>query len=88
MFLLFLDCVWQILQQFPLSFEFNEQFLHLLLTHSYSSEYGTLATCVLLSLCVYVMLLAVSLCVVSPVSLSVMVLSVSCVIVHHRNLPV
>lgn len=46
MFLLFLDCVWQTLQQFPLSFEFNEQFLHVLLTHSYSSEYGeSLAVC-------------------------------------------
>ena len=43
MFLLFLDCVWQTLQQFPLSFEFTEQFLHLLLTHSYSSEYGRLS---------------------------------------------
>lgn len=40
MFLLFLDCVWQVMRQFPLSFEFNERFLHLLLTHSYSSEYG------------------------------------------------
>lgn len=40
MFLLFLDCVWQVMNQFPLSFEFNERFLHVLLTHSYSSEYG------------------------------------------------
>lgn len=40
MFLLFLDCVWQVMKQFPLSFEFNERFLHVLLTHSYSSEYG------------------------------------------------
>ena len=39
-FLLFLDSVWQLLQQFPLSFEFTEQFLHQLLTHSYSSEFG------------------------------------------------
>ena len=42
MFLLFLDAVWQITQQFPMSFEFTEQFLHILLSHSYSSEYGML----------------------------------------------
>ena len=29
------------MQQFPLSFEFTEEFLHLLLTHSHSSEFGT-----------------------------------------------
>jgi myotubularin-related protein 9 len=40
-FLLFLDAVWQVMQQFPLSFEFTDQFLHLLLTHSYTSEFGT-----------------------------------------------
>lgn len=40
-FLLFLDAVWQIMQQFPLSFEFNECFLHTLFVHSYHSVYGT-----------------------------------------------
>lgn len=40
-FLLFLDCVWQITQQFSCSFEFNEDFLILLLDHAYGSEFGT-----------------------------------------------
>ncbi|XP_063417945.1 myotubularin-related protein 9-like isoform X2 [Mytilus trossulus] len=40
-FLLFLDCVWQIWQQFPCSFEFNEEFLILLFEHTYSSQFGT-----------------------------------------------
>lgn len=40
-FLLFLDCVWQIWQQFPCSFEFNEDFLILLFEHAYSSQFGT-----------------------------------------------
>ncbi|KAM9616600.1 myotubularin-related protein 9 isoform 1-T1 [Morphnus guianensis] len=40
-FLLFLDCVWQILRQFPCSFEFNEQFLIILFEHAYASQFGT-----------------------------------------------
>ncbi|NXK94617.1 MTMR9 protein, partial [Formicarius rufipectus] len=40
-FLLFLDCVWQILRQFPCSFEFNENFLILLFEHAYASQFGT-----------------------------------------------
>ncbi|KFV45087.1 Myotubularin-related protein 9, partial [Tyto alba] len=40
-FLLFLDCVWQILRQFPCSFEFNEQFLVMLFEHAYASQFGT-----------------------------------------------
>lgn len=40
-FLLFLDCVWQIHQQFPCSFEFSPYFLIMLFEHSYSSQYGT-----------------------------------------------
>lgn len=40
-FLLFLDCVWQIWQQFPCSFEFNEDFLIMLFEHAYSSQFGT-----------------------------------------------
>ncbi|ESN91759.1 hypothetical protein HELRODRAFT_108507 [Helobdella robusta] len=41
MFLLFLDCVWQIWQQFSCSFEFNEQFLIILFKHAYASQFGT-----------------------------------------------
>ncbi|XP_069053931.1 myotubularin-related protein 9 [Lepisosteus oculatus] len=40
-FLLFLDCVWQILRQFPCSFQFNEHFLVLLFEHAYASQFGT-----------------------------------------------
>lgn len=40
-FLIFLDCVWQIYQQFPCSFEFNERFLITVFEHSYSSQFGT-----------------------------------------------
>ncbi|NXH10381.1 MTMR9 protein, partial [Bucco capensis] len=40
-FLLFLDCVWQILRQFPCSFEFNEHLLLLLFEHAYASQFGT-----------------------------------------------
>ncbi|ETE62103.1 Myotubularin-related protein 9, partial [Ophiophagus hannah] len=40
-FLLFLDCVWQILRQFPCSFEFNYHFLIMLFEHSYASQFGT-----------------------------------------------
>ncbi|KAM3934848.1 myotubularin-related protein 9-like [Leptodactylus fuscus] len=40
-FLLFLDCCWQLTQQFPLAMEFNEKLLSTLATHAYSSEYGT-----------------------------------------------
>ncbi len=39
-FLLFLDCVWQIQNQFLCSFEFSPSLLILLFEHSYSSEYG------------------------------------------------
>ncbi|XP_071999919.1 myotubularin-related protein 9 [Engystomops pustulosus] len=40
-FLLFLDCVWQILRQFPCSFEFNERFLVTLFEHAYASQFGS-----------------------------------------------
>ncbi|EDO33774.1 predicted protein [Nematostella vectensis] len=40
-FLLFLDCVWQIYQQFPCSFEFHDSFLICLFEHAYYSQFGT-----------------------------------------------
>ncbi|TRY62491.1 hypothetical protein DNTS_033290, partial [Danionella cerebrum] len=40
-FLLFLDSVWQILRQFPCSFQFNESFLVMLFEHAYASQFGT-----------------------------------------------
>lgn len=40
-FLQFVDCVWQITQQFPNAFEFNEHFLITILDHLYSCRFGT-----------------------------------------------
>ncbi|CAK8683624.1 phosphatidylinositol-3,5-bisphosphate 3-phosphatase MTMR2-like [Clavelina lepadiformis] len=40
-FLQFMDAVWQIMQQFPAAFEFNEFFLILILDHLYSCMFGT-----------------------------------------------
>lgn len=40
-FLLFLDCVWQIHQQFSCSFEFNEDFLYMIFENTYASQFGT-----------------------------------------------
>lgn len=40
-FLLFLECTKQLMDQFCLSFEFNEDFLILLFDNSYASEFGT-----------------------------------------------
>ncbi|XP_074599792.1 myotubularin related protein 6 isoform X2 [Brevipalpus obovatus] len=37
----FIDCVWQLTQQFPFDFEFNERFLLTLNDHVYSCQYGT-----------------------------------------------
>ncbi|KAL7419126.1 phosphatidylinositol-3-phosphatase ymr1 [Cryptotrichosporon argae] len=37
----FLDCVWQILRQFPTRFEFNEAFLLSLHHHLYACQFGT-----------------------------------------------
>ncbi|TMW56398.1 hypothetical protein Poli38472_006408 [Pythium oligandrum] len=40
-FLLWLDCVWQFLRQFPSECEFNENLLLALADHVYSCKYGT-----------------------------------------------
>lgn len=40
-FLQFIDCVWQVGQQFPNALEFNEHFLITILDHLYSSRFGT-----------------------------------------------
>ncbi|KAK0396939.1 hypothetical protein QR680_001918 [Steinernema hermaphroditum] len=40
-FLCFLDCTWQIYQQYPCSFEFTEEFLIFLFEHAYASEFGS-----------------------------------------------
>lgn len=40
-FLLFLDCVWQLGRQFPLSLEFGEGLLLALFGHAYASLFGT-----------------------------------------------
>ncbi|XP_044045644.1 myotubularin-related protein 7-like isoform X2 [Siniperca chuatsi] len=37
----FLECVWQLSEQFPCAFEFNERFLITIRTHVYSCQYGT-----------------------------------------------
>jgi hypothetical protein len=40
-FLQWLDCVWQVLQQFPRQFEFQEKFLQAIAEHTYSSRFGS-----------------------------------------------
>jgi len=40
-FLQFIDCVWQMTQQFPNAFEFNDHFLVTILEHLYSCLFGT-----------------------------------------------
>ncbi|NXI30434.1 MTMR9 protein, partial [Sterrhoptilus dennistouni] len=40
-FLLFLDCVWQLSRQFPFSLEFGEELLLTLFDNAYASAYGT-----------------------------------------------
>nr|XP_002129995.1 myotubularin-related protein 9 isoform X2 [Ciona intestinalis] len=40
-FTVFLDCVFQLQQQFPLAFEFNSRFLCELSRHAYASQFGT-----------------------------------------------
>lgn len=40
-FLQFIDCVWQVMKQYPHAFEFNEHFLITILDHLYSCRFGT-----------------------------------------------
>uniref|UniRef100_K3W822 phosphatidylinositol-3,5-bisphosphate 3-phosphatase n=1 Tax=Globisporangium ultimum (strain ATCC 200006 / CBS 805.95 / DAOM BR144) TaxID=431595 RepID=K3W822_GLOUD len=40
-FLQWIDCVWQMMTQFPSSFQFNERYLILILDHLYSCRFGT-----------------------------------------------
>lgn len=40
-FLQFIDCVWQMMTQFPASFEFNETFLITILDELYACRFGT-----------------------------------------------
>ncbi|XP_076467720.1 phosphatidylinositol-3,5-bisphosphate 3-phosphatase MTMR8-like isoform X2 [Babylonia areolata] len=37
----FLECVWQLSQQFPCAFQFNERFLLTIFDHAYSCQFGT-----------------------------------------------
>ena len=37
----FVDCVWQLTQQFPTAFQFNERYLLALHDHVYSCQFGT-----------------------------------------------
>ncbi|XP_056602070.1 myotubularin-related protein 1a isoform X1 [Triplophysa dalaica] len=41
LFVQFIDCVWQVMRQFPTAFEFNELFLITILDHLYSCLFGT-----------------------------------------------
>ncbi|KAF7706371.1 hypothetical protein HF521_019625 [Silurus meridionalis] len=41
LFVQFIDCVWQMIRQFPSAFEFNELFLITILDHLYSCLFGT-----------------------------------------------
>ena len=40
-FLVFIDCIYQMIVQFPCSIEFNEEFLLFIIEHVYSCRYGT-----------------------------------------------
>lgn len=43
-FLQWLDCVWQVLRQFPFSFQFNSLLLEVIAEHVYSTRFGTFIT--------------------------------------------
>ena len=40
-FIVFIDCVWQLLSHFPQSINFNEDFLLLIINSLYSARFGT-----------------------------------------------
>ncbi|OQR91477.1 myotubularin [Thraustotheca clavata] len=40
-FLQWIECVWQLIRQFPCSFEFNSRYLILILDHLYACRFGT-----------------------------------------------
>ena len=40
-FVQFLECVWQVMIQFPTAFQFNQQFLVTLHDHVHSNQFGT-----------------------------------------------
>ena len=40
MFIQFLDCVTQIMHQYPLSFEFSTKYITILLSYIYSNRFG------------------------------------------------
>ena len=37
----FIDCTWQLMQQYPRAFQFNERYLLTLHDHVYSCQFGT-----------------------------------------------
>lgn len=41
----FIDCVWQLTQQFPMSFQFNERYLLTIHDHVFSCQFGTFIGC-------------------------------------------
>lgn len=41
----FVDCVWQLTQQFPMSFQFNERYLLTIHDHVFSCQFGTFIGC-------------------------------------------
>jgi len=41
----FIECVWQLMQQFPTAFQFNERYLLVLHDHVFSCQFGTFIGC-------------------------------------------
>lgn len=52
-FILFLDCVWQIQNQFICSFEFLPSLLIFLFEHLYASEYGNFKNCIYINIFIF-----------------------------------